>query len=90
MNRPTQNDEPFFVPMQMVYEMSLTPENLSGSDPMLKSVWLCAADRLASDAWLALAVAEYPLSNAELLNIARLKKLDPPQSWYDEDHEGLY
>jgi len=33
-------------------------------------------------------VAQYPLSNAELLG--SLERSRPPQSWYDEDHEGLY
>ncbi len=47
-----------------------------------------ASDDATREAVLALAVAQYPLSNAELL--ATVERCQPPQSWYDEDHEGLY
>jgi hypothetical protein len=56
--------------------------------PGLKTAWVRAADASASEAALARAVAEFPLSNAELL--ASVQRCRPPQSWYDEDHEGLY
>jgi hypothetical protein len=58
-----------------------------GIAPGLKTSWGNASDATL-EAALARAVAEYPLSNAELL--ASLEQNQPPQSWYDEDHEGLH
>jgi hypothetical protein len=52
----------------------------------LKSRWVGPGDD--REAALARAVAEFPLSNTELL--ASVAQCRPPQSWYDEDHEGLY
>jgi hypothetical protein len=59
-----------------------------GIKPGLTSAWARAADDPAREAALAREVSEYPLSNAELL--ASVERCRPPQSWYDEDHEGLY
>jgi hypothetical protein len=56
--------------------------------PVLKTVWSGACEDAGYEAALARAVAEYPLSNAVLL--ASVERCRPPQSWYDEDHEGLY
>lgn len=56
--------------------------------PGLKTTWVRASDAAVGEPALARAVAEYPLSNAELL--ASVEQCRPPQSWYDEDHEGLY
>jgi hypothetical protein len=55
--------------------------------PGLKTTWVRAVADAAGDTALARAVADYPLSNAELL--ASVERCRPPQSWYDEDHEGL-
>jgi hypothetical protein len=59
-----------------------------GIAPGMKTTWVRASDNPASGGMLARAVAEYPISNAELL--ASVERCKPPQSWYDEDHEGLY
>ena len=59
-----------------------------GIAPGMKTAWVRAAEDAAGAAALARAVAEYRLSNAELL--ASVARGRPPQSWYDEDHEGLY
>jgi len=59
-----------------------------GIAPGLKTTWVRAANHATPEAALARAVAEYPVSNAELL--ASVERCKPPQSWYDEDHEGLY
>jgi hypothetical protein len=59
-----------------------------GIMPGPKTAWAAASDDESKEAALARAVAQYPLSNAELL--ASLERNKPPQSWYDEDHEGLY
>ncbi len=61
-----------------------------GSATALSSVWLGALHAAAGDALLARAVADFPLTNTELLAAAKLEKFKPPQSWYDEDQEGLY
>ncbi len=37
--------------------------------------------------WVMSSVERFPLSNEELLAAAH--RFKPPQSWYDEDHEGL-
>jgi hypothetical protein len=59
-----------------------------GISPGLKTAWVRAAQDAASAAALARAVLEYPLSNRDLL--ASVPQCQPPQGWYDEDHEGLY
>lgn len=61
-----------------------------GISPGLKSVWLSVADIPTTDASLALEVAEFPISNAELLSKAKLEQFKTPQTWLDEDHAGLY
>lgn len=61
-----------------------------GITPGLRSVWLGAVDTSNSETSIAQAAAQYPLSNVELLAAAKLEKFKPPQSWYDDDHEGLY
>jgi hypothetical protein len=72
----------------MVMSMVAVASVSEGIAPGLKSAWARAADDPAGEAALAREVEEYPLSNAELL--ASLERFKPPQSWYDEDHEGLY
>jgi hypothetical protein len=64
------------------------PGYFAESQPKPTNVWLRAAKNGAVDAVLARMVAEFPLSNAELL--ASVEECKPPQSWYDEDHEGLF
>jgi hypothetical protein len=54
----------------------------------LKTSWVRASEDVLREAALARAVAEFPLANTELL--ASVERFRPPQSWYDEDHEGLY
>jgi len=52
--------------------------------PGLKTAWVRAACPVS----FAKAVAEHFISNAELL--ASVQRFPPAQSWYHEDHEGLY
>ena len=59
-----------------------------GIVPGDNGTWVRASEDSAQDRALARAVAEYPLSNREL--VASVAKCKPPQSWYDEDHEGLF
>jgi hypothetical protein len=54
----------------------------------LKASWGRSLEDTTREAALARAVAQFSLSNAELL--ATAAQCRPPQSWYDEDHEGLY
>jgi hypothetical protein len=56
--------------------------------PGMRTTWVRASADAGGEAALARAVVEYPLANAELL--ASVERSRPPQSWYDEDHEGLY
>jgi hypothetical protein len=56
----------------------------------LKSVWQSVTEVPKNDIWLCQAVAQFSLSNAELLALTKLEQLKAPQSWFDEDHEGLY
>jgi hypothetical protein len=56
--------------------------------PGPQTAWVHAPEDATGEAALARAVAAYPLSNAELL--ASVERCRPPQTWYDEDHEGLY
>jgi hypothetical protein len=60
------------------------PSFLSGP----KTAWVRAAADANDDAALVRAVDAYPLLNARLLALA--DRYQPPQSWYDENHEGLY
>jgi hypothetical protein len=59
-----------------------------GIMPGENAAWVRASDDSAQDRALARTVAEYQLSNKELL--ALVDKCKPPQSWHDEDHEGLF
>jgi hypothetical protein len=59
-----------------------------GMMPGVQSVWMVPTDAVSRAVVLANAVATFPLSNSELLRSAERHK--PPQSWYDEDHGGLY
>lgn len=72
------------IPMNMV-PMAGVSEGMAAG---VKVSWMCATDNATRDAALANAVATYPLSNADLLRSA--ERCKPPQSWYDEDHDGLY
>ena len=56
--------------------------------PGLKTAWVGQSEVVNRAARLADSVANYPISNAELL--AASERCQPPQSWYDEDYEGLY
>lgn len=59
-----------------------------GIVPGENGVWVRGSQDATDDRELARTVAEYPLSNIKLLSAA--DQCRPPQSWYDEDHEGLY
>jgi hypothetical protein len=59
-----------------------------GITPGVTSAWGRASADPTRGAVLVDLVANYPLTNAELLEAAQ--QCGPPQSWYDEDHEGLY
>jgi hypothetical protein len=84
MNRVFQYGATLPVAVCMVPVAGLTGGNAGG----LNSVWLGAVADGIHEAQLAEAVAKYPLSNADLL--ASLEACRPPQTWYHEDHEGLY
>jgi hypothetical protein len=61
----------------------------NGIETGAESAWVGEpTDAAPAVAALAQAVKKFPLSNAELLAAAQL--LRPPQSWYEEDHSGLY
>lgn len=59
-----------------------------GIVPGVTSAWSRSSEDATGGAALVDLVESYPLSNAELLEAA--KRCPPPQSWFDEDHEGLY
>jgi hypothetical protein len=56
-----------------------------GIAPGLKTAWVRAPQDTTQEAALAEAVAEYPLSNEQLLAYAA--RNPPPQTWYDEDED---
>ena len=61
----------------------------NGIEAGAKSAWVGEpTDAAPGAAALAQAVEKFPLSNDELL--AAAQRLKPPQSWYEEDHTGLY
>jgi hypothetical protein len=71
-----------------VVRMAFVSGVSEGIAPGARTSLARASEDALREAALAQAVAEYPLSNAELL--ASLKRFKPPQNWYDEDLEGLY
>jgi len=56
--------------------------------PGLKTAWVRAPENGTCPVSFAEAMAEHFISNAELL--ASVQRFPPAQSWYHEDHEGLY
>jgi hypothetical protein len=59
-----------------------------GIAPGMKVAWTHATEDSTRGATLIGADASSYISNADLLEAA--KRCQPPQSWYDEDHDGLY
>jgi hypothetical protein len=59
-----------------------------GITPGVKAAWVRASANYGGQTAVARAVVGYPPPNADVM--ASVEHWRPRQSWYDEDHEGLY